>query len=161
LNSDIMRCFLRRNSLLPPKKSLFLEIFSLLIFAGNCPRSGCSTAASCYEIASRSPNNAKFPVKFPVSREFAWRRVRSALRRQPGSPGAGETSRDSDRKAHQWRAFAIWWTVSTLPISPTEGRIRRKSPATTANIPVFGRLTPETGFDRHCVAVAAVQLVVC
>jgi hypothetical protein len=61
------------------KKSLLFEIFSLLIFAGNSPRSGCSTAASCCEIASQSPKN----VKFPVSREFAWRRVRSALRRQP------------------------------------------------------------------------------
>jgi hypothetical protein len=48
--------------------------------------------------------------------------------------------------------FAIRWTVSTLPNVRTEGRIRRKSPAATANIPVFGRLTPETGFDRHCVA---------
>ena len=31
------------------------------------------------------PKIAIFPVKFPVSREFAWRPVRSALRRQPGS----------------------------------------------------------------------------
>jgi hypothetical protein len=29
------------------------------------------------------PKNAIFPVKFPVSREIRWRRVRSALRRQP------------------------------------------------------------------------------
>ena len=29
--------------------------------------------------------NAVLPVKFPVSRELVWRRVRSALRRQPGS----------------------------------------------------------------------------
>jgi hypothetical protein len=49
------------------KKSLLFEIFSLLIFAGNSPRSGCSTAASCCEIASQSSKN----VKFPVSREFA------------------------------------------------------------------------------------------
>jgi hypothetical protein len=26
-----------------------------------------------------------FPVKFPVCREFGWRQVRSALRRQPAS----------------------------------------------------------------------------
>jgi hypothetical protein len=37
-----------------------------------------------------SLKTAKFPVKFPVGREFAWRRVRSALRRQPGIPGLGE-----------------------------------------------------------------------
>jgi hypothetical protein len=55
---------------------------------GNYAISRCNTAISCYEIGSQSPKNAKFPVKFPVSREFAWRRVRSALRRQPGSPGS-------------------------------------------------------------------------
>jgi hypothetical protein len=32
-----------------------------------------------------TPKIANFPVKFPVSREFPRRRVRSALRRQPGS----------------------------------------------------------------------------
>ena len=36
-------------------------------------------------IVSQTPGITNFPVKFPVSREFAWRRVRSALRRQPGS----------------------------------------------------------------------------
>jgi hypothetical protein len=32
---------------------------------------------------------AEFPVKFPDSREIAWRRARSALRRQPGFREAG------------------------------------------------------------------------
>jgi hypothetical protein len=71
------------NSLIPAKNSLFLEIFSLLICVGNCAKSDCGAAVSCYEIGPGSPEIAKFPVKFPVSREFAWRRVRSALRRQP------------------------------------------------------------------------------
>jgi hypothetical protein len=52
-----------------------------------------------------SLKNAKFPVKFPVSREFAWRRVRSALRRQPGSPALRESAPDTCRKARQWWAF--------------------------------------------------------
>src|ERR1700674_4184428 len=43
-------------------------------------------AIFCYEIGLGNPEIAKFPVKIPVSREFAWRRVRSALRRQPGIP---------------------------------------------------------------------------
>ena len=33
----------------------------------------------------------------------------------------------------------------------------RKSPAACRNIPVFGRLQPETSFDPHCVADAAVN----
>jgi hypothetical protein len=55
-------------------------------------RSRCSTVVSCYEISLRSRKNAKFPVKFPVSREFTWRTARSALRRQPGSPRFREFS---------------------------------------------------------------------
>jgi hypothetical protein len=42
----------------------------------------CSAAISCSKFGSDGPEVAKFPVKFPVSREFAWRRVRSA----PASP---------------------------------------------------------------------------
>jgi hypothetical protein len=36
--------------------------------------------------SASDPQNCNFPVKFPVSREFAWRPVRSALRCQGGSP---------------------------------------------------------------------------
>jgi hypothetical protein len=39
--------FAGENFLLLLKKSLFLEIFSLLICVGNCAKSRCSTAASC------------------------------------------------------------------------------------------------------------------
>ena len=42
------------------------------------------------EIGFQGPRIAKFPVKFPDSREIGWRRARSALQRQPGRrrPGA-------------------------------------------------------------------------
>jgi hypothetical protein len=80
------------NSLIPAKNSLFFEILSLLICVGNCAKSDCGAAVSCYEIGLGSPEIAKFPVKFPISREFAWRRVRSALRRQPTSPARREMS---------------------------------------------------------------------
>src|ERR1700733_1937443 len=92
------------NSLIPAKNSLFLEIFSLLICVGNWAKSDCSAAVSCYKIGLESPEIAKLPVKFPDNREFAWRPVRSALRRQPGTrpnpmfngrrqPSCGGTSR--------------------------------------------------------------------
>src|ERR1700694_4761145 len=80
------------NSLIPANNYLLFEIFSLLICVGNCAKSRCGTAVSCYEIVSWGLEIAEFPVKFPVSREFAWRRVRSPLRRQPASPRVGETS---------------------------------------------------------------------
>jgi hypothetical protein len=74
------------NSLIPANDYLFFEIFSLLICVGNCAKSRCGTAVYCFEIVSSGPEIAEFPVKFPVSREFAWRPVRSPLRRQPGIP---------------------------------------------------------------------------
>ena len=73
----------RLNSLFLRNNSLILKISSLLTCVGNCLRSGCCTAVSCSDIGSNTLKIAKFPVKFPVSREFVWRRVRSALRRQP------------------------------------------------------------------------------
>ena len=75
-----------RNSLIPANNYLFFEIFSLLICVRNCAKSRCGTAVSCFEIVPQGPEIAEFPVKFPVSREFAWRPVRSPLRRQPTSP---------------------------------------------------------------------------
>ena len=60
----------RLNSLIPAKNSLFLVIFSLLICVGNYAKSDCGAAVSCYEIDLRSPEIAKFPVIFPVSREL-------------------------------------------------------------------------------------------
>jgi hypothetical protein len=95
---------------------------------------------------------AKFPVKFPDTRDFAWRRVRSALRRQPASPALRETVPNSRRNARQQRAFLIHRPVSSIPISPTAGRNCQKSLATCRNIPIFGRRRPETGFDPHCMA---------
>jgi hypothetical protein len=77
---------------------------------------------------------------------------------QPGSPTVRETAPDTRRNARQWRAFAIRWAVSRLPIQRISRRILRKAPATTANIPVFGRPVPETGFDRQCAAGAELGL---
>ena len=97
---------------------------------------------------SLSPRIAKFPAKFPDTREFAWRLVRSALRRQPSIPGLREKAADSSRKARQQRAFAIWRSVLCAPISWNEDQIRRKSLTNAANIPVFGRRRAEIGFDQ-------------
>ena len=81
--SDVETSKPRLNSLFLRNNSLILKIFSPLICVGNCARSRCRRAVSCYGIPPETPKIAIFPVKFPVSREFAWRPVRSALRRQP------------------------------------------------------------------------------
>jgi hypothetical protein len=95
-----------KNSLLPLKNSLFFKIFSLLICVGNCAKSDCSATVSCYKIGLRSPEFAKFPVKFPDSREIARRRVRSALQPQPGSPASGRASPGNARMGRKCRRFA-------------------------------------------------------
>ena len=53
------------NSLIPAKNSLFLEKFSLLICVGNCAKSDCGAAVSCYEIGLGRPRNRKIPCKIP------------------------------------------------------------------------------------------------
>ena len=117
--------FLACHSLIPFENSLFSKIFSLIICVGNCSRSGCSAAVSWHVIVSLSPRIAKFPVKFPDTREFARRRVRSALRRQPGSPAPGDFALRNARNARQWRAFANWQPVSRLRIWPLPERNTR------------------------------------
>jgi hypothetical protein len=49
------------------------------------------------------PEIPKFPVKFPVSREFTRRQVRSALRRQPIVPEAGGSPPPSPDRSSPWR----------------------------------------------------------
>ena len=83
-----------------------------------------STSPSA-SIPPRSPEIAKFPVKFPVSREFSWRRVRSALRRQPASHSTEDSFVINLRYAHQWRVFADPGLVSSLKICTISGRNRR------------------------------------
>jgi len=122
---ELARDPLTLNSLIPAKNYLFFEVFSLLICVGNCPKNDCSAAVSCCKIGLGSPEIAKFPVKFPVSRELAWRRVRSALRCQPTSPVFGDFAFNYARNARQWRAFANWWSVSRLQISLLPGTNRR------------------------------------
>jgi hypothetical protein len=51
------------------------------------------------------PDFVNFPVFFPVSREFRWRRVRIGLRRQPPSPV-------SISNFHMSKMFSIFRDVS-------------------------------------------------
>src|SRR5882724_1290002 len=53
--------------------------FAVNVLAGNYAKSRCSTAVSRHETGPQSRQNAEFPVKFPVSREFEWRRASHPL----------------------------------------------------------------------------------
>jgi hypothetical protein len=119
------RCARARNSLIPEKSSLFPEIFSLLTWVGNFATNRCSAAISLSALGSQSLKIAKFPVKLPVSRELARRRVRSALRRQPTSPALGHFTLSNLRNTRQWRAFGNWLSVSGLRNRPLRERNSR------------------------------------
>jgi hypothetical protein len=69
--------------------------------------SPCGTAVFCSKTVARCLKIAKFPV----SREFVWRRVRSALRRQPGSLAIGDFIRWQAERP----AGGGFWSVQLLP----------------------------------------------
>jgi hypothetical protein len=148
---------LSRNSLLSVWNSLLVEKISLIVCLGNFLESPCGAAVSCFEIVALGPEIVIFPVKFPVCREFRRRRVRCAPRRQPGSHSTGDSGPLNLRNARQPELFVTCGAVSRLPIWTISERNRRKSPANTWNIPVFGRPEPETVRDQHCVGWDAVS----
>ncbi|SIO47530.1 hypothetical protein SAMN05443247_05916 [Bradyrhizobium erythrophlei] len=150
--------FRRYNSLLFAKKSLYFEIFSLLICVGNCAKSGCGAAVSCYGIGPGSLEIAIFPVKFPVSREFAWRRVRSALRRQPSTRSA----RDSEHIVGENPAFlGAFRAFSTCLQNPKYGNSGENLPKVSGQNRRNSRFEETFSGDKfrpQCVVEAAVAL---
>ena len=70
------------------RSPLFRENNSLFCCVGNFRQKPCGGAINCRLYRSQSRDFAKFPVKFPVSRENGQSRGPSALLRQPPSPGS-------------------------------------------------------------------------
>ncbi len=86
--SPLFAGYYQKKSLLSDKNSPIFKIFSPLIRMGNWQRKPCGTVVYC----STSISGCLKLEKLPVSREFPWRRVRSALGRQPvSSVGGGAT----------------------------------------------------------------------
>ena len=115
-------------------------------------------AVSRSGIGAGSPEIAKFPVKFPVSREFAWRRVRSSLRRQPGvrcleisppamaeMPANGGLLRFSEQSPDT--EFGRFWS-----------EIAESLRLIFEILPFLGDCDRRLGFSPHCVAELTVQL---
>jgi hypothetical protein len=90
-----------------------------------------------------TPEIEIFPVKFPVSSEFAWRRVLSALRRQPGSPRFREfPSLDEKGPLNAGFSHGHWSLETDVRTFLIENS--QKSPAESKKTPVFWRLALET-----------------
>jgi hypothetical protein len=99
----------------------FFELFSLLIHAGNSWRNGRSAGLFRGQISFERPEITKFPVKFPDSREFLWRLIRSAPRRRPGQSRSRRWYPSRERKVRCWRAWISGgisvWCMSDRAIS--------------------------------------------
>jgi hypothetical protein len=147
--------FSAQNSLLRSKLSLILEIFSLLFCLGNCSISRCGTAISGSEMVSWSLEIAVFPVKFPVSREFAWRLVRIPLRRQPRIPAFCQASQETADWAGNPGFSRIRFGLWTAAL----GKLRGKSPKVSGRFRKysrFGETIAGDEFDQDCRPRAAV-----
>ena len=99
------------NSLFLVDASLFFRKNSLIAFLGNSPESPYN--AACWRPSANAivPKPEKFPVKFPVSREFAWRSARSALRRQPAISAFAQPPQERGN-GPEIRAFRLSDSVS-------------------------------------------------
>ena len=126
------------------EESLFLEILSLLICAGNCTRCRCGATISCYEIRFQRPETTEFPVKFPVCREFARRQVRSALRRQPSIPASGQALKETRDRAGNAGFSRIRFRLQT-PNSPIFGR---ELPKVSGHVRDYSRFAETAAGDR-------------
>ena len=103
-----------------------------------------------WESRLRTPKIAIFPVKFPVSREFALETGAISTASPASQTGFREDTSSSSRKARRWRAFTHLMPVSIFPLSASGRPNRRKSRPGSGDIPVFGILRPETWFDPDC-----------
>jgi len=131
--------------------------FSLLIYAGNS-RKIAAAQDSAYKIDSQTLNR-KIPCKIPFSREFAWRRARSALRRQPAIYAFR-----SFQETREWagnpafRAFDFVCRTPCLHISRWKSA---KVSALSANSSRFAETIWETGSistaARSCVLIRLSQ----
>jgi hypothetical protein len=133
-----------RNSLILKKSSLFPEILSLLICVGNFAKSRCSAAISLSGLASQTLKIAKFPVKFPVSRELARRRVRSALRRQPATPAF----RRAPQENREWAGNTGFSRVRLRLQTPNSATAGRQSAKVSGHTPEYSRFAETVGGDR-------------
>ena len=86
---------------------------------------------------------AKFPVKFPVSREFCGRLARTALHRQPRSPAFMPISREVPERAANC-GLCIWPPVSRLPFRLFGGA---KSPKVSGRFRKYSRFQETTAGD--------------
>ena len=106
------------------------------------------------EPISERPGIAKFPVKFPVTREFAWRQVRSGTASPANQSGARSFY---PRKCQKYPPVAGFCELVVSLQTPRVATCGAKSPIVFGryfDIPVFRRRWPEIRFDRDCAAQA-------
>jgi hypothetical protein len=149
-------CGERSSSLLLSFNSLFFKLFSLLIRIGNCWKNGCSAGVFAYAIGAEVPEIAKYPVKFPDNREFSWRLVRSALRRQPGSPAVGDGLQPAPHRPGNPGFSRIRLCLQT-PDLPISGPKLPKVSGPVRGNSRFAEIFGGDRFDHDCRPINTVQ----
>jgi hypothetical protein len=135
----------RLNSLFSRNNSLILRIFSLLICVGNCARSRCRRAVSWYGIPPQTPEIAIFPVKFPVSREFALETgaiSTASPARQSGIP------RFCPQQCQKWPPMAGFCKLARGLQAPDLATCRAKSPIVSGGYLKYSRFSETATGDR-------------
>jgi len=100
-------------------------------------------AAALRLLALQSSLGSPGIVKFPVSREFVWRPVRSGLRRQPAIPAFGPCSQER----RDWAGNAGFSRIRFRLRTPGSRNLRSKSPKVSGFVRGYSRFTETIGGD--------------
>jgi hypothetical protein len=124
-------------------------------FCRACRVSACQSVATHWaENESKMESKAEYRFeKALCHRHFLYGSIPPAPASQCGFRGPVPKAA---KKARKQQAFANSPLVSTFPFRCVGRPNYRKSPANSANIPVFGRPRLETWFDHHCQVRRAV-----
>jgi len=134
---------------------------------GHC--CGCiAPAAVHWSRQSDQGQRGSTRVYFRISRRRGARRLHAGFRVADGRRVAlvigngayrseAKDRRPQTQKSPLLAGFCNFAPVSERPNWRTRRAFTEKSPAMTANIPVFGRFSGETRFDLHCVRGEAVD----
>ena len=111
---------------------------------GNLLKSAYDTVVSCFGIVVLRSEIVIFPVKFPVCREFSWRQVRYALRRQPGILAFCQAPKQTRNKAGNTGFLRISFRLYT----PDSEILERQSAKVSGHPHEYSRFAEIDAGDR-------------
>jgi hypothetical protein len=120
-------------------------------------KKGRTTACSGQWSGLRAARIARFPVKFPVCREFGRRQVRSPLRRQPRSPAVSDSLQRAPHRPGN-PGFSCVQLGLQAPALPISGAKWRKVSGLFPKNSRFAETIDGDWFDHDCRPMNAVDI---